>query len=69
MGNLNQARKDMKRDTQHRPGVGKNASVAPIGDPRPAAEVQKPASAAPVTISVTLSARYIDSRLKQFCCR
>ena len=60
----------MKRDTQQRPGVSKSAAVAPIGDPRSAVPGPKQGlSAVTVTTSVTLSARYIDSRLKQFCCR
>jgi hypothetical protein len=65
----------MKRDTQNRPGVSKNAFAAPIGDPRsrPQADKLDPAAGSapksPAPLSVTLSARYIDSRLKQFCCR
>ncbi len=57
----------MKRDTQRKPGVSKtNAPIAPIGDPRAAATpTRRPEPA----VSVTLSARYIDSRLKQFCLR
>lgn len=69
MGNQNQARSFMKRDTQQRPVVGKNAPATAIGDPKPAAMSQKAASPSPATVTVTLSARYIDSRLKQFCCR
>lgn len=65
----------MKQDTQHRQSVSKRAAPAPIGDPREALLPKtKSASVSNATgssahVSVTLSARYIDSRLKQFCCR
>ena len=69
----NQARLSMKRDTQQRPGVGKNApnyaAGASIGDPKPAASTARSASSRGEAVTVTISARYIDSRLKQFCCR
>ena len=64
----------MKKDTQHKPGVSKsNARTAPIGEPRTGTASQTPAvstaaTAAPATIC-TISPRYIDSRLKQFCLR
>jgi hypothetical protein len=63
----------MKRDTQHKPGVSRsNARTAPAGAPRKlAAPVQPAVSAAPAAAATpcTISARYIDSRLKQFCLR
>ena len=60
----------MKRDTQHRPGVSKTAHAAPVGDPRTTSPQKQQASGVSVNpISVTVSARYIDSRLKQFWCR
>ena len=63
----------MKRDTQQRPGVGKNApnysAGNSIGDPKPAGSGARSATVGSVTPTVTISARYIDSRLKQFCCR
>jgi hypothetical protein len=56
----------MKKDTENRPGVrSQNASAAPIGDPRPST----PAVRRETTAQVTISAKYIDSRLKQFCLR
>ena len=69
----NQARLFMKRDTQQRPGVGKTAAAHAIGDPKPAAassiSAVRSETSGSVTTTVTISARYIDSRLKQFCCR
>ena len=59
----------MKRETQQRPGIGKSALTS-LSDPRPVKPKQQALPAGGVvTTSVTLSARYIDSRLKQFCCR
>ena len=58
----------MRKDTQRKPGVSKiNAPIAPIGEVQssPAPRARRPEPA----VSVTLSARYIDSRLKQFCLR
>ena len=68
----------MKNDTQHRPGVsktiplgapGKQVSASPrkMSDGGSDAEVSAPTLSSPP--SITLSARYIDSRLKQFCWR
>jgi len=59
----------MKRDTQQTSGVRKpNASPAPIGEPRGGSSTQeRKVTAAPVQISI--SSKYIDSRLKQFCLR
>lgn len=63
----------MKRDTQNKPGVSKNAHAAPIGDLQRSASAIPVASAAPRSpagvVSVTVSSRYVDSRLKQFCLR
>lgn len=64
----------MKRDTQNKPGVSKNAPAAPIGDlQRQQASATSVVSAAPRSpqgvVSVTVSSRYVDSRLKQFCLR
>ena len=64
----------MKKDTQHRSGVRKiNASATQqaAGDTRPPLSAGA-ASSAPrrdSSQSAELSARYIDSRLKQFCLR
>ena len=63
----------MKKDTQHKTGVSKsNARTAPIGEPRTSSGSQPPAvstAAATQASPCTISARYIDSRLKQFCLR
>jgi hypothetical protein len=71
----------MKKDTQHRPGVSKSsassAKVVPVsgpsadGSPRRLATLGATAAsnATDAAPSITISARYIDSRLKQFCWR
>ena len=65
----------MKKDTQHRSGVRKiNAPTTQqaAGDNRPAlsAGITSSAPRRDSTVGpVELSARYIDSRLKQFCLR
>jgi hypothetical protein len=62
----------MKKDTQNKTGVSKsNARTAPIGEPRTSmASTTTPISTAAANASpCTISARYIDSRLKQFCLR
>ncbi len=64
----------MNRDTQNKPGVSKNAPAAPIGDPQqrqaPATSVASATPRSPQgVVSVTVSSRYVDSRLKQFCLR
>jgi hypothetical protein len=69
----------MKKDTQHRPGVSKStaASLSAPGqqtlpprtsDAGSSADVSAPTLSPPLP-SFNLSARYIDSRLKQFCWR
>ena len=61
----------MKKDTQTRPGVNSSkpkAASAPIGEPPRGNPAQVPRRMDAVP-SITLSARYIDSRLKQFCYR
>ena len=68
----------MKKDTQHRPGVSKTTALAAPGqqvsatlrktsDAGSRVDVSAPKLSPPP--SITLSARYIDSRLKQFCWR
>jgi hypothetical protein len=63
----------MNRDTQKRPAVSHvgTARNAPIGDPGPSSQAsqQRRVTAAPASVSVTISNKYIDSRLKQFCLR
>jgi len=62
----------MKKDTQNKAGVSSksNARTAPIGDARPSTASTTPVSASAAQASpCTISARYIDSRLKQFCLR
>ena len=59
----------MRKDTQRKPGVSKiNAPIGTISPPLASAPPQSARRAEPA-VSVTLSARYIDSRLKQFCLR
>ena len=68
----------MKKDTQPRSGVSKSnapasataATMRTQQQPQAAAE-RKLDAAAPAgsTPAVSISARYIDSRLKQFCLR
>ena len=61
----------MKKDTHNRPGVSSNknkAAPVPIGEP-PQARTQQPSRSLDVVPSITISARYIDSRLKQFFLR
>jgi hypothetical protein len=56
----------MKKDTKHKAEVRKPPPAAVlVGDPRPAQQPAPPGA----TVSVNWSARYIDSRLKQFYCR
>jgi len=60
----------MKKDTQNKTGVSKsNARTAPIGEPRSSSGSQTPVSTAAKASPCTISASYIDSRLKQFCLR
>jgi len=60
----------MKKDTQQKTGVSKsNARTAPIGEPRESTGQNAPVSTSAKTSPCTISARYIDSRLKQFCLR
>jgi hypothetical protein len=65
----------MKKDTQQRPGVSKSsAKGSPLADPPRDQTTPRRAEAAAnsdsdTMPSITLSARYIDSRLKQFCWR
>ena len=66
----------MKKDTQPRRGVSKSNVTAPATAATMRAQQQQPsgrldastAGAAP-SVSASISARYIDSRLKQFCLR
>jgi hypothetical protein len=60
----------MKKDTQRRAGVSKAPVLTvPIGEPRPQQQsAARPQEAVP-SVTVSLSARYIDSRMKQFCLR
>ena len=74
-GNLLQAERFMKKDSAIHAAVRKeSAKTAPVREPRASNHAPsqfrldaEPAAAPPGTISV--SARYIDSRLKQFCLR
>jgi len=69
----------MKKDTQIRPGVSHgslggskmNTPSVPISEPSEAAQQERRADAAAPSVvpSISMSARYIDSRLKQFCWR
>ena len=63
----------MKKDTQSRPGVSssnKNKTApVPIGEPQHARTQQPSGGMEAAPPSITISARYIDSRLKQFCWR
>jgi len=66
----------MKKDTQHRPGVSKSTALGTPGQPLSAASQRTAAAGSSVDASattlsppppsITLSTRYIDSRLKQF---
>ena len=68
----------MKKDTQHRPGVSKTTALSAPGQqasaiPRRTSDAVSGTEVSAPTLSptpsITLSARYIDSRLKQFCWR
>jgi hypothetical protein len=67
----------MKKDNQQHPGVRKsNAPVSPVREPATADSTHRLDATSPggdvervTTTTATISARYIDSRLKQFCLR
>jgi hypothetical protein len=68
----------MKKDTQQRSGVSQGSTrAATIGDPAAASQARGQAFREPSTprrldgapAAPSLTARYIDSRLKQFCLR
>lgn len=61
----------MKTDKESPVKVSKaNAQPLPIGDPKPQAGQASRLGAPGMNVpTVTISSRYIDSRLKQFCSR
>lgn len=64
----------MEKQTQKRPGGSRgSAPAAPIGDPQVSSSgggsSQERRAAGASSASTPVSAKYIDSRLKQFCLR